>query len=113
MKKVLTLLSFAGLLVVAGNSCKKEPVSLYASIYGTIIDKVTQEPLSGVTVTLSGVNNENKVTGSDGCYKFANLKTGTYSITVEASGIGYKGDRSSGTLDKEQMERNFQLEKIK
>lgn len=69
---LLTVLTFAA---QAGN------------IHGTVTDRVTNEPLTGATIQLSGTT-LGTVADMDGKYQFNNLKSGIY--TLEIRYIGYK-----------------------
>ena len=72
---LLTVLTFAA---QAGN------------IHGTVTDRVTNEPLTGATIQLSGTT-LGTVADMDGKYQFNNLKSGIY--TLEIRYIGYKDIR--------------------
>jgi hypothetical protein len=51
--------------------------------------KLSGNPLSGVTVTLSGTNSATATTGPLGHYTFSNLPLGNYSVTVAKSGYAF------------------------
>lgn len=74
----------AAVLLLA-TACTKTQYDLFGSISGTVIDVDTDEPLAGVTVTLTpgGLNN---YTGNDGLFEFKELDAQQYTITVQKSG---------------------------
>lgn len=57
------------------------------TVRGTVTD-AHGDPISGVTVTLSGINEEDEVTtsGSDGTYSFDNVTYKTHAVTFEKDG---------------------------
>ena len=62
-------------------------LSISQEITGKITDASTGKALSGTNVVISEINN-GTITNTSGIYKLANIKKGTYNITV--SFIGYK-----------------------
>lgn len=65
----------------------KKPL-LTGSVTGAITDSATGNPLTGVTVAITGKNNSTK-TGADGKFQFRNIEAGTYvfKFTSENSDI--------------------------
>ena len=57
------------------------------SVYGTVTDSTTGEPIAGVNITILQTD-QGTSTGSDGQYEFISVREGTYSI--EFSHIGYE-----------------------
>ncbi len=70
-------------------SCKREEVTLHGDLTGIITDATTSEPIQGVGVKLSPVDDTTR-TGSDGTYLFSNITPGEYDILV--SKTGYEDD---------------------
>jgi len=93
LKKILRTLGFAvflGTAVVSVISCEKDDEPLdnsLGTITGTITDDADQ-PVSGVTVTVSGVN-EDSITvtsGDDGKYTVENVSVKTHAVTFSKEG---------------------------
>ena len=81
-----------------------------ATIYGTVLDKETQEPIRGVLVTLSPGSTPSVSTGTDGKFEFADLNPQTYRIQAQKE--GYRADyRSVNPTPGESVSINFLLEK--
>ncbi len=76
-------------------SCAKKHVNTSISIYGTVVDADTHNPIQGVLLTLMP-SSRNCYTGSDGSYQFEDLNTQQYTITAQMG--GYKTDRKTVTL---------------
>ncbi len=83
MKKYLYLL--LGLLLVCGIYQACTPEDLPGSIYGTVVDKATGEPIksAGVELSPSGLKT---VTGSEGQFEFTELDPGKYTLLVTKTG---------------------------
>lgn len=65
-------------------SCNEPEYDVYGTLYGTVTDEVTKEPVSGAQVTLSP-GNLTAVTGSSGSFEFVELEAGQYRLAVSAS----------------------------
>ena len=76
MKKNLILALFA-IVAILIFGCRKEEET--GSIYGTVTDYATGEPVKNVNVTLRPTG-ETTLTGSDGSYTFQELNPGNYSL---------------------------------
>ena len=83
MKSLYTLI-FLHFIVI----CSFAQTSALAgfSLTGNVFDSSTNEPLTGVTISLLGTD-QYDFSGLDGSFRFQGVKTGTY--TVEVSYIGY------------------------
>lgn len=82
MKKSISVIGAALMLLVASvvwYSCKKEEIVVTGSIFGTVTDFATGQPVGNVNVKLrpSGTT---ALTGSDGSYEFKELDAGNYSL---------------------------------
>ncbi len=84
-KKYIRILIFS-IICVSLFFCKREEVTLHGDLSGIITDATTSEPIQGVGVKLS-LMNDTTSTGSDGKYLFKNLTPGEHE--VEVSKIGY------------------------
>ena len=109
MKKSLYLL--LGLLLVCGiyQACALE--DLPGSIYGTVVDKATGEPIksAGVELSPSGLNT---VTGSEGQFEFTELDPGKYTLIITKTGYL---DGVSSTIEVkpgQQAKGDVQIEKL-
>lgn len=108
MKKLVFFLTICLALLL--NSCAKPIEDYSTSIYGTVIDADTYEPLQGVLLTLIP-STKNCYTGSNGYYEFADLEAQKYTITAQLS--GYQADRKSFNLyPKDRLEITFSLKKV-
>lgn len=73
-----------GLAVVAGIAALAWAAPPgFANLYGVVTDAVTGEPISGVLVSLSGMET---LTGSAGDYIFEDLEPGEYVLQFSKSG---------------------------
>ncbi len=87
--------------ITAGSIINLGIISLSTSatagaIKGTITDAANGQPLSGVTITVTGSFNGNTVTGIDGSFIFTNVTPGN--VTITASKTGYYPVTSTGTI---------------
>lgn len=68
-------------------SCIDDPdIDLNGTIIGKVSNALTGDPIAAATVSLSGLETKSETIGSDGLYRFENLVTGTYTITVAHAG---------------------------
>jgi hypothetical protein len=82
MNRLILLLGFM-LLLAINNSCQK--TTNFATIYGTVSDFATNEPISGVSVTLSP-GGKNQITGNNGRFEFRDLDPQQYTVQAERNG---------------------------
>lgn len=80
MKQFIRFLSIL-IIVVLSSGCTERMVEVEGSLYGTVRDAETGEPLSNCNVLLNSLGLAT-TTGSDGSFHFANLEGGEYSIQV-------------------------------
>lgn len=109
MKKSLYFLF--GLLLVCGIYQACAPEDLPGSIYGTVVDKATGEPIksAGVELSPSGLKT---VTGSEGQFEFTELTPGKYTLIITKTGYV---DGVSGTIEVkpgQQAKGDVQIEKL-
>jgi hypothetical protein len=84
MKKTLTTIA-AALCLLAHGGCTKEPLNIYATLYGVVSDRETGEPMSGASVTLQP-GGKTQTTDANGAYEFNDLDAKQYTITVQQPG---------------------------
>lgn len=109
MKKSLYLL--LGLLLVCSIYQACAPEELPGSIYGTVVDKATGEPIksAGVELSPSGLKT---VTGSEGQFEFTELDPGKYTLLITKTGYM---DGVSSTIEVkpgQQAKGDVQIEKL-
>ena len=100
-----------GLLLVCGMYQACAPEELPGSIYGTVVDKATGEPIksAGVELSPSGLKT---VTGSEGQFEFTELDPGKYTLIITKTGYM---DGVSGTIEVkpgQQAKGDVQIEKL-
>ncbi len=93
MKQVYFTLAIGLSLFLTG--CAKKVVDTSISIYGTVVEIGTQQPLNNVLMTLIP-SSRNSYTGNDGYYEFLDLEAQQYTLTAQKE--GYKTDRKTVTL---------------
>lgn len=91
-------------------SCESEKYDLFTTLSGFVLDKATNEPLDGVTITLSP-GGKNMVTGADGFFEFDNMDAQQYSMSAQKS--GYASERKIVTgVPGETVRINITLSKL-
>lgn len=70
-------------------ACEPESYDTYCSISGTVIESGTNEPIQGVTITITP-ETQNTTTGHDGTFYFSNLDATIPSVRIQAQKIGYE-----------------------
>ena len=109
MKKIIYLL--VGIILFGGLYYSCAPEELPGSIYGTVVDKATGEPIksAGVELSPSGLKT---VTGSEGQFEFTELDPGKYTLIITKTGYI---DGVSGTIEVkpgQQAKGDVQIEKL-
>lgn len=94
MKRIVFAICAVALLFVV-SSCSKTEYDVYSTLYGTISDSGTGEPVEAATVTLSP-GGRTAVSGVDGRYEFEDLDIMQY--TVMAQKEGYRTNRKTVTV---------------
>ena len=79
MKRIIALTLMIITIAVQWQGCKKPEET--GSIYGTVTDFDTGEPVKNANVKLQP-SGETTMTGSDGTYMFQDLKKGDYSLSL-------------------------------
>lgn len=97
-------------ILFATTSCKDrdEPPG---SIYGTVTDKATGEPISVAGVELSP-NGIKTVTGSEGQFEFTELESGEYTLTVTKAGYVELGNIKVTVNPAQKAKSDIQIEKL-
>ena len=83
MKKLTFCAMLIALLIIGG--CTPITYDVFATICGTVVNSDTMEPLEGVSVILSP-SGKSKITGTDGCFEFAEVEAMQYTLTVQKAG---------------------------
>ena len=76
-------LALIGVLAATAWAAPPTPPPGQANLYGKVTDSVTGEAISGVLVTLNGMQ---IYTDTGGNYTFANLEPGAYTLTFQKEG---------------------------
>lgn len=87
MKKLLVLF-----LLSIATSCSNTEYEIFATLYGSVVDSTTGEPIANVNVTLSP-GGETRITGTDGYFEFQDLTPQQYSLVAQKT--GYSTNRKS------------------
>lgn len=83
MKKIYigaALVAVVALASMVWYGCTKQEEELTGTIYGTVSDYATTQPIGGVNVILHP-SGEASLTGNDGTFEFNDLKAGNYSLS--------------------------------
>ena len=105
-KYVVLLLACCAML-----GCKPEEEEKYGTIYGTVTDFATGEPVSNANVKLRP-NGETTLTGNDGTYEFIDLEAGKYSLLLSKAQYADLDDDYIIELEAgKQVKRDVQLRK--
>ena len=109
MKKSLYLL--LGLLLVCSIYQACAPEELPGSIYGTVVDKATGEPIKSAGVELSPVGLKT-VTGSEGQFEFTELDPDKYTLLVTKTGYMAGVSHTIEVKPGQQVKGDLQIEKM-
>ena len=112
MKKQLIVRFMALLLACCAMlGCKPEEEEKYGTIYGTVTDFATGEPVGNANVKLRP-NGETTLTGNDGTYEFIDLEAGKYSLMLsKAQYADLDDDYIIELAAGKQVKRDVQLRK--
>ncbi len=94
-----------GLLAALAREAPPTPPPGRANLYGKVTDSVTGDPISGVMVTLDGMQ---VYTDAQGNYAFTDLETGTYSLFFQKGGYE-EIEMADITLQEGNNELNVQM----
>ena len=90
-------------------SCKEQ--ELPGSIYGTVTDKATGEPINAAGVELYPTGSKT-VTGSEGQFEFAELESGDYRLAISKTGYIELTDIKVAVKAGIQTKSDIQIEKL-
>lgn len=109
MKKIIYLL--VGIILFGGLYYSCAPEDLPGSIYGTVVDKATGEPIksAGVELSPSGLKT---VTGSEGQFEFTELDPGKYTLLVTKTGYMDGVSHTIEVKPGQQSKGDVQIEQI-
>lgn len=109
MKKSLHF--FVVMLLVCGIYQACAPEELPGSIYGTVVDKATGEPIksAGVELSPSGLKT---VTGSEGQFEFTELDPGKYTLLITKTGYMDGVSHTIEVKPGQQAKGDVQIEKL-
>lgn len=102
-------LSYLLLCMLLIQACQPEVV-LPGGIYGTVLDKITGEPIRNAKVRLSP-GSKTTIVGSNGTFEFINLDAGQYTVGIEAAGYEYNS-KTVTVVSGENTTCDFHLEKV-
>ena len=108
MKKSFYLL---GLLLVCGIFQACVPEELPGSIYGTVVDEATGEPIKSAGVELSPIGLKT-VTGSEGQFEFTELDPGKYTLLITKTGYMAGTSHTIEVKPGQQAKGDVQIEKL-
>lgn len=86
MKKLISITSMIFAIVILWHGCTKQ--EKIGSIYGTVTDQVTGEPIENAYVSIYP-GTQSLQTGYDGQFVFSDLPSGQYMVSCEKSGYSY------------------------
>ena len=109
MKKYLYL--FLGILFVCGIYQACTPEDILGSIYGTVVDEATGEPIKSAGVELSPVGLKT-VTGSEGQFEFRELDPGIYTLIITKTGYMDGVSHTIEVKPGQQAKGDVQIEKM-
>lgn len=109
MKKIIYLL--VGIVLFGGLYYSCAPEELPGSIYGTVVDKATGEPIksAGVELSPSGLKT---VTGSEGQFEFTELDPGKYTLIITKTGYVDGVSHTIEVKPGQQAKGDVQIEKL-
>ncbi len=109
MRKLFYLLVSIVLLLGLQLSCTQE--ELPGSIYGTVVDKATGEPIryAGVELSPGGMKT---VTGSEGQFEFAELAPGNYTLIITKAGYSDFASSIIEVKSAQTTKTDVQIEKL-
>lgn len=83
--KIAALLLLCYSMVGCGKDNPSTPTTKYGSIYGTVTDFATGDPVNNANVRLNP-RGETTLTGSDGTFQFNDVADGRYSLSLSKNG---------------------------
>lgn len=112
MRKHITIIALFTIISILMAGCKKKESVSPGSIYGTITDFATGEPVKNANVKLRQTG-ATTLTGSDGMYEFLNVPTGNYNINVSKAEYNDLIDDYVIVVNSgDRVKRDVQIEKL-
>ena len=109
MRKLIYSLSIILFATLLWQGCEKD--ELPGSIYGTVVDKATGEPIKSAGVELSP-GGLKTVTGSEGQFEFVQLTPGNYTLLITKAGYVDFATSTVNVLSNETAKCDVQIEKL-
>jgi|GEM_PF-5411067 len=109
MKKLIYSLSIILFTTLLWQGCEND--DLPGSIYGTVVDKATGEPIKSAGVELSP-GGLKTVTGSEGQFEFTQLTPGNYTLLITKTGYVDFATSTVNVLSNEIAKCDVQIEKL-
>lgn len=107
----LFLLFFATLLFITNGWLIAEVKKNEVSIYGKVVNAITQSPIAGVTVRVDKTD-KGAITRSDGSYEIRNLTNGKYAIRFSGVGLETYVDPNVFVNNVNAVELNVSLKEV-
>lgn len=112
MKKLSSIVLLLMATIIFFSCEKEDETKIVGSLYGTVTDKATGEPITNAKIELMPTGLSVK-TGDDGNYEFPKVETGTYNIYVTKSGyLDYKTNDIEINENNADKPVNIQIEKM-
>ena len=113
MRKLIYSLSIILFATLLWQGCENDdlPGSISGSIYGTVVDKATGEPIKSAGVELSP-GGLKTVTGSEGQFEFTQLIPGNYTLLITKTGYVDFATSTVNVLSNEIAKCDVQIEKL-
>ena len=100
------------LLCCAMIGCKPEEEEKYGTIYGTVTDFSSGEPINNAKVRLNP-KGETTLTGMDGTFEFVDLPSGSYSLSLSKNGyVDLEDDYVLKIENGNSVQRAIQMKKL-
>lgn len=109
MRKLIYFLSIILFTTLLWQGCEND--DLPGSIYGTVVDKATGEPIKSAGVELSP-GGLKTVTGSEGQFEFTQLTPGNYTLLITKTGYIDFATSTVNVLSNETVKCDVQIEKL-
>ena len=109
MRKLIYSLSIILFATLLWQGCEND--DLPGSIYGTVVDKATGEPIKSAGVELSP-GGLKTVTGSEGQFEFTQLTPGNYTLLITKTGYVDFATSTVNVLSNEIAKCDVQIEKL-
>lgn len=93
-REFVSMVCLIGLAIWA-SACSDDELKIYGALYGTVVDFKTGEPVENASVTLIPLS-QVKTTGKDGTFRFDNLDSRQYSVSIMCR--GYRANSWSGNV---------------